>query len=62
MADEKQEIISEFRIQAVHHENGISFEPAIFNQGVPMEYIMSMLHAWLRSVESAYDKKFEGYA
>ena len=59
MADE--EIIFEFRIQAVHDEKGMSFEPAIFNQGVPMEFVLTMMHSWLRSVESAYDKKFEKY-
>jgi hypothetical protein len=59
MANEKTEIVFEFRIHAVQHDKGVSFEPAIFNQGIPMEHILSMMHSWLRIMESNYDENFK---
>ncbi len=61
MADEK-EVVFEFRIHAIQHETGVSFEPAIFNQGVPVEHILSMMRSWIRVVESSYDQNFKKYS
>ena len=43
---ETQELIFEFSIQAVHQIGGITFEPTIFNQGVPMEFVIVMVNSW----------------
>jgi len=61
MGNEEAEIVFEFRIHAVSHEKGISLEPAIFNQGVPMEHILSMMRSWIRIMESGYDENFKKY-
>lgn len=60
--DKKQELVFEFRIHAVTKDNGIDFEPAIFNQGVPMEFVLTMMRSWIRNIENAYDEDFKKYA
>jgi len=61
MAEQKEEMIFKFRIQAIKHDRGITFEPAIMNQGVPIEFIVTMMHSWIRGIELAYDDDFKKY-
>ncbi|VVB81763.1 Uncharacterised protein [uncultured archaeon] len=54
----EKELVFEFRIQSITRDGKSSFHPAVFNQGVPNEIILSMMRAWLRGAETAYFEHF----